>query len=99
MNEILLRVRQIRKELTAKEGIVADALLNEPSAVITRTITSYAQYISSSTATITRFCMTFFLSDNLPSKRRTAQVRSRKRQRHFLLRAGAGADKIHPLTR
>ena len=56
MNEILLRVRQIRKELTTKEGIVADALLNEPSAVITRTITSYAQYISSSTATITRFC-------------------------------------------
>ena len=56
MNEILLRVRQVRKELTTKEGIVADALLNEPSAVITRTITSYAQYISSSTATITRFC-------------------------------------------
>ena len=56
MNEILLRIRQTRNEMTKKEGIVADALLNEPSAVITRTITAYGQYISSSTATITRFC-------------------------------------------
>lgn len=56
MNEILLRIKQIRNEMTKKEGIVADALLNEPSAVITRTITAYGQYISSSTATITRFC-------------------------------------------
>ena len=56
MNEVLLRVFQMKDDMTNKERDIADALLAEPSAVITRSISEYAQYISSSPATITRFC-------------------------------------------
>lgn len=56
MNGILLRTFQIKDELTKMERVVADALLAEPNAIIMRSITEYASYISSSTATVTRFC-------------------------------------------
>lgn len=56
MNGILARVAQLKEEMTKKERDVADALLAEPNAVVSRSITEYAVYVSSSTATITRFC-------------------------------------------
>lgn len=56
MNGILLRAFQMKDDMTKKERAVADALLSEPSALISRSITEYASHISSSTATITRFC-------------------------------------------
>lgn len=62
MNEILLRVFQMKDEMPKKEKAVADALLRNPNALISRSITEYAQFITSSTATITRFCRRIGLS-------------------------------------
>lgn len=62
MGEVLDRVKEIKREMTKKECAIADSLLKEPEALITRSITEYALYISSSPATITRFCKRLGLS-------------------------------------
>lgn len=41
---------------------MADAILSDPSCVLTRTITEYAEYIGTSPSTITRFCHRMELS-------------------------------------
>lgn len=62
MNGILLRIFNLKAEMTNKEIVVANSLLNDPSAIITRSITEYAAYTSSSPATLTRFCKRLGLS-------------------------------------
>lgn len=56
MNGILANILKNRDDCTSRERVVADAILNNPTAVLSRTITEYATYINTAPATITRFC-------------------------------------------
>ena len=62
MNGTLLKIVQNREICSLKERKVADAILSDPSCVLTRTITEYAEYIGTSPSTITRFCHRMELS-------------------------------------
>lgn len=62
MNGTLLKIVQNRENCSLKERKVADAILSDPSGLLTRTITEYAEYIGTSPSTVTRFCHRMELS-------------------------------------
>lgn len=56
MNIVLMRIKERISEMTKKEVVVANAILKDPGAFVSKSVTEYAEYIASTPATITRCC-------------------------------------------
>ena len=56
MNDVLLRIRSILPELTSREVLVAQYILEDPSHIVNLTISELAALTDVSQATIVRFC-------------------------------------------